>query len=121
MHYSTRLTLSLPLGYKTVKGTRLTANELRTLFQGLVANDLLDYDYILTGYMGSGELLQVVAEYVRLIKSKCPHVQYSERQCLHPTSHFVSFFSVCDPVIGDDNKLVSQFLALPMSHARRFS
>ncbi len=41
-----------------------------------MANELFEYDYILTGYMGSGELLQVVAEYVRLIKSKFPHVQY---------------------------------------------
>jgi pyridoxal/pyridoxine/pyridoxamine kinase len=41
-----------------------------------MANELFEYDYILTGYMGSGQLLQVVAEYVRLIKSKFPHVQY---------------------------------------------
>lgn len=66
------------LGYETVKGTRLKADELRAIFQGLVANELLEYDYILTGYMGSGELLQVVAENVRLIKSKTPHVKYSE-------------------------------------------
>jgi pyridoxal/pyridoxine/pyridoxamine kinase len=41
-----------------------------------MANELLEYDYILTGYMGSGELLHVVAEYIRLIKSKFPHVKY---------------------------------------------
>jgi len=41
-----------------------------------MANELFEYDYILTGYMGSGELLHVVAEYVRLIKSKSPHVRY---------------------------------------------
>jgi pyridoxine kinase len=64
------------LGYKVVKGTRLSADELRAIFQGLMANELLEYDYILTGYMGSGELLHVVAEYVRLIKSKSPHVRY---------------------------------------------
>jgi len=75
-------------GYETVKGTRLKADELRAIFQGLLANELLEYDYILTGYMGSGELLQVVAENVRLIKSKTPHVKY-----------------ICDPVIGDNNKL----------------
>jgi pyridoxal/pyridoxine/pyridoxamine kinase len=32
-----------------VKGSRLTADELRTIFQGLLANELLEYDYILTG------------------------------------------------------------------------
>jgi pyridoxal/pyridoxine/pyridoxamine kinase len=30
------------------------------------------------GYMGSGELLHVVAEYIRLIKSKSPHVKYGK-------------------------------------------
>jgi hypothetical protein len=64
------------LGYKVVKGSRLSVDELRAIFQGLMANELLEYDYILTGYMGSGELLHVVAEYVRLIKSKFPHVKY---------------------------------------------
>lgn len=85
-----------------MKGSRLTADELRLIFQGLLANELLDYDYILTGrrslswrhahpseslftlgYMGSGELLHVVAEHIRLIKAKCPHVKYStyEGEC----------------------------------------
>ena len=59
-----------------VSGSRLSVDELRSIFQGLLANDLCEYDYILTGYMGSGELLQVVAEYVSLIKSKYPHVIY---------------------------------------------
>lgn len=54
----------------------MNADELRAIFEGLLANELLEYDYILTGYMGSGELLHVVAEYIRLIKSKFPHVKY---------------------------------------------
>ena len=37
------------IGYNTVKGSRLTADELRDIFQGLLANELLEYDYILTG------------------------------------------------------------------------
>ena len=61
-----------------MKGTRLSPDELRAIFQGLMANDLCDYDYILTGYMGSGSLLQVVAEYVRLIKQKSPHIKYGD-------------------------------------------
>ena len=28
--------------------------------------------------MGSGELLHVVAEYIRLIKSKSPHIKYGK-------------------------------------------
>ena len=60
-----------------MKGSRLTVDELRSVFQGLMANELFEYDYILTGYMGSGELLHVVAEYISLIKSKSPFVIYS--------------------------------------------
>ncbi|CAF4002559.1 unnamed protein product, partial [Rotaria sp. Silwood1] len=63
-------------------------DELRAIFQGSIAHESFQYDYILTGYMGSGELLHVVAEYVRLIKSKSPHVKY-----------------LCDPVIGDNGEL----------------
>ncbi|CAF3581301.1 unnamed protein product [Rotaria sordida] len=75
-------------GYDVVKGSRLSVDELRAIFQGLIANEIFEYDYILTGYMGSGELLNVVAEYVRIIKSKSPHVKY-----------------LCDPVIGDNGEL----------------
>ncbi|CAF0768956.1 unnamed protein product [Didymodactylos carnosus] len=74
--------------YKVVKGSRLSVDELREIFQGLIDNDLLDYDYILTGYMSAGELLRTVADYIRLIKQKNPKVKY-----------------VCDPVIGDGGKL----------------
>ena len=67
------------LGYRTVKGTRLSPDELRALFQGLMANDLLfNYDYVLTGYMGSGELLKVVAEYVRLMKERSASLIYGQ-------------------------------------------
>jgi len=31
----------------------------------------------LLGYMSSGELLHVAAEYIQQIKLKCPHVKYS--------------------------------------------
>lgn len=41
------------IGYKTVKGIRLNADDLRSIFQGLLANDLLQYDYILTGLLFS--------------------------------------------------------------------
>lgn len=39
------------LGYKTVKGNRLNAVDLRATFEGLLANELLEYDYILTGLL----------------------------------------------------------------------
>ena len=62
--------------------------------------------------MGSGELLHVVAEYIRLIKSKTPHVKYGKyRKTLQDENQFALTnlfqFAVCDPVIGDNNKLVN--------------
>ena len=79
-----------------------------------MANELFEYDYILTGYMGSGELLHVVAEYVRLIKSKSPNVKY----CKYYKTILMVFFLlyiellVCDPVIGDNGKLVSDTISV---------
>lgn len=64
------------LGYKIVKGSRLSVDELRAIFEGLMTNKMFEYDYILTGYMDSGELLKVVAEYVQIIKQISPHVKY---------------------------------------------
>ncbi|CAF1285299.1 unnamed protein product [Adineta steineri] len=81
-------------GYKTVKGSRLTADELRSIFQGLLANELLEYDYILTGYMGSGELLHVVAEHIRLIKSKSPHIKYSKYKIFRKNKKYFYVFSL---------------------------
>jgi pyridoxal/pyridoxine/pyridoxamine kinase len=86
-------------------------DELRSIFEGLMANELLEYDYILTGYMGSGELLHVVAEYISLIKSKFPHVKYRKYFKLYFLLDYINV-SVCDPVIGDNGKLVSNAIFL---------
>eukprot|EP01035_Chromulina_nebulosa_P015777 gene15777-20904_t len=40
-------------GYPTVKGQSLTETDLREICEGLEANQLLDYDYLLSGYIGS--------------------------------------------------------------------
>ena len=77
-----------------------------------MANDLFEYDYILTGYMGSGELLNVVAEYVRLIKSKFPHVKYRKSIDLLRFLLYDIYLLVCDPVIGDNGKLVSNISSI---------
>ncbi|CAF1005776.1 unnamed protein product [Didymodactylos carnosus] len=64
-----------PTGYKVVGGSRLSVNELRTIFEGLIENNLINYDYILTGYMSSGELMHTIADYIRIIKQKYPNVK----------------------------------------------
>ena len=38
--------------YKTMKGSVLSGDDLRELAFGLASNELLDYDYLLTGYIG---------------------------------------------------------------------
>ena len=40
--------MSVP-GYKTFKGQVLNANDLDQLIDGLRSNELLSYDYLLTG------------------------------------------------------------------------
>ncbi|CAF4600644.1 unnamed protein product [Rotaria sp. Silwood1] len=88
-------------GYNVVKGSRLSVDELRAIFQGLIANEIFEYDYILTGYMGSGELLHVVAEYVRLIKSKSPH--YVDQSCVEMYKNVV--LPLADIVTPNDFEL----------------
>lgn len=71
----------------------------------------LSNNRFLIGYMGSGELLHVVAEYIQLIKSKSPHVKYGKYIMRIKMTNIITIsfheFLVCDPVIGDNNKLVS--------------
>ena len=76
-------------GYPTLKGTVMTGDQLREVAAGLLANGLMDdYDYLLTGYIGSQTILDSVEELLLQIKANNPDVKY-----------------VCDPVLGDDDKL----------------
>lgn len=75
-------------GYPTIKGNVLSGKELLELVDGLQQNDLLQYTHLLTGYIGSVSFLETVASTVELLKGKNPDLVY-----------------VCDPVMGDDNRL----------------
>lgn len=76
-------------GYTTVKGTVMTGDQLRDIAAGLLANGLMDdYDYLLTGYIGSQTFLDSIEELLLLIRANNPDAKY-----------------ICDPVLGDDGKL----------------
>ncbi|BFZ10089.1 hypothetical protein BsWGS_13128 [Bradybaena similaris] len=75
-------------GYGKWKGQILDAEEVADLFEGLRINDLLNFSFVLTGYIGSQTFLQKVGDTIKEMKSKNPSLVY-----------------VCDPVMGDNGKL----------------
>jgi pyridoxine kinase len=70
-----------------MKGSALTGEDLHALAIGLGQNDLLQYDYLLTGYIGTESFLVSVLELL------------SDIQRAHPAAKYI-----CDPVLGDDGK-----------------
>ncbi|CAJ1366819.1 unnamed protein product [Effrenium voratum] len=70
-------------GYPTLAGQRLSGEDLKTLAQGLLANEVLDHHYLLTGYIGTVSCLREILE----LRQKM-HCRY-----------------VCDPVMGDNGHL----------------
>lgn len=46
------------------------------LYEGLKTNNLVQYDKVLTGYVGSESFLRKIAEVVRDIKSRNPNAVY---------------------------------------------
>lgn len=71
--------------YETYKGQVLNANDLEAVIDGLRKNELLDYDYLLTGYIGDKSFLLKVCDVVQELKENNPKLIY-----------------VCDPVMGDE-------------------
>eukprot|EP01032_Pedospumella_encystans_P011726 gene11726-13616_t len=69
------------------RGSVLTGDDLSALSEGLSLNHLLDYDYLLTGYIGSESFLYSILKVLDDIKTVNPNVKY-----------------VCDPVLGDNNQ-----------------
>eukprot|EP00884_Botryococcus_braunii_P022141 jgi/Botrbrau1/8610/Bobra.0196s0010.1 len=74
--------------YPTVKGTILNGDELLALINGLESNRLLDYSYVMTGYIGSLSFLEAIVTVVEKIRFANGEIRY-----------------VCDPVMGDNGKL----------------
>ncbi|KAL7676254.1 hypothetical protein ACOME3_002510 [Neoechinorhynchus agilis] len=73
-------------GYDKFDGCELSVKSLNNIVEALKANELTDgYQWILSGYMKSGEFIRNVANIVKDLKS---------------TNHQLVF--LCDPVMGDD-------------------
>ncbi|VDP84946.1 unnamed protein product [Schistosoma mattheei] len=77
-------------GYAFVKGQVLDAASMKDLYLGLKANGLNKYTHVLTGYLGSPSSLEAVADIVSDLKKENSNIKY-----------------YCDPVLGDNGKLVS--------------
>lgn len=63
----------------------MIGHELLTLVDGLKANNLVGYDYLVTGYIGSESFLSAALDVLDTIQTANSNVKY-----------------VCDPVLGDE-------------------
>ena len=85
-------------GYPFVgKGHISDGKELDVIIDGLEQNGLLDYDYLLTGFIASETFLLCVFNVLEKIRKYNPNVKY-----------------VCDPVLGDNGKLYVPFDLIPV-------
>ncbi|HEY2445921.1 MAG TPA: pyridoxal kinase [Rhizomicrobium sp.] len=84
--------LSSHAGYARVEGETIAAGRLKQLLDGLSANGwLAGCDAVLSGYLGSPEQAEIVADAVSRVKMAKPEAIY----CL-------------DPVIGDDGRVYAK-------------
>ncbi|PSR97552.1 Ribokinase-like protein [Coniella lustricola] len=81
-------------GYRQVKGTKVSAQEITDLYDGLKQSYLDDFDMMLSGYIPGAEAVQAVGRIAAELKEKA-----SARNAPG------SFFWVLDPVMGDNGKL----------------
>ncbi|KAI3632713.1 hypothetical protein MIR68_009255 [Amoeboaphelidium protococcarum] len=84
------------------KGRKSTAQDISELLDGLRRNQLMRYDYLLTGYVGSADALNAVASGIEQIKS----------------SGDGNVFYVLDPVMGDNGKMYVPEEVLPIYRDR---
>jgi len=72
-------------GYPAICGQKLDGKDLQVLVEGLAANEVLDHDYLLTGYIGTASFLREVVRLLDRLPKSCRYI--------------------CDPVLGDNGKL----------------
>nr|XP_039270015.1 pyridoxal kinase-like [Styela clava] len=71
-------------GYPVWKGPVLSCTEIEELYETLKANDVIKYDYVLTGYCYDKDMLLKLVHIIKELKERNPNLIY-----------------VCDPVMGD--------------------
>jgi len=79
-------------GYRQWKGTPVSAQEIRDLWDGLKQSHLDDFDMMLSGYIPGAPAVEAVGRIAAELKSKAK-------------SRPGSFFWVLDPVMGDNGSL----------------
>ncbi|KAF2674798.1 pyridoxal kinase [Microthyrium microscopicum] len=79
-------------GYRQIKGTKTTADQISDLYEGLKQSSLVNFDMMLSGYIPSAEAVEAVARIGRELR-------------LQASIKPGSFFWVLDPVLGDNGKL----------------
>ncbi|KAK8048617.1 pyridoxal kinase [Apiospora phragmitis] len=99
VQFSERATVLAPLtntcnhtGYRQWKGTRVTAQEITDLWDGLKQSYLDRFDMMLSGYVPGAAAVEAVGNIAKELK---------EKSQAKPGS----FFWVLDPVMGDNGKL----------------
>jgi pyridoxine kinase len=79
-------------GYKQWKGTRVSADEISDLWEGLKQSHLDNFDVMLSGYIPGAAAVQAVGKIAQELRDKAK---------LRPGG----FFWVLDPVMGDNGNL----------------
>ncbi|KAK2798437.1 putative pyridoxal kinase [Onygenales sp. PD_10] len=79
-------------GYRQVKGTKATAEEISALYEGLNQSYLTDFDVLLSGYAPSAAAVEAVGEIALDLRRKS-------------RGKPGSFFWVLDPVMGDQGRI----------------
>ncbi|KAI1802233.1 Ribokinase-like protein [Daldinia bambusicola] len=80
-------------GYKQWKGTRVSAQEITDLWEGLKQSYLDDFDMMLSGYVPGAAAVEAVGNIGKELKNKSKNQKPG------------SFFWVLDPVMGDNGRL----------------
>lgn len=79
-------------GYRQWTGTKVSAQEITDLYQGLKQSYLDDFDMMLSGYVPGAQALEAVGRIAAELKEKAK-------------ARPGSFFWVLDPVMGDNGSL----------------
>lgn len=72
-------------GYPSFAGQTLDGQALGVLTEGLAKNEVLNHDYLLTGYIGTASFLLEVVHLLDMLPAGCRYV--------------------CDPVLGDNGEM----------------
>ena len=87
-------------GYRQLKGTKATAEEISSLYEGLRQSYLADFDVLLSGYAPSAAAVEAVGEIAADLKKRCEKM---------PGSFFWGVFTMEPFFFGHSLYLSSEF------------